>query len=321
VTVQKRLSQLGLAKQVGKGTAKTAPDYTVGLTGGNVYGAEIEESELDTTWSDRILQGHDRTAIMPASEADLVATPKMIGLLLLAVHGAMATTGSASPYAHTVTPATSLPWLTLFGSYGADKVAMADSKIDSIELSWEKTGALKVKFKSMGRTFTFDSAWVIGSTAERISAGVLSGVGGTFTVGGTSARVVSGSIKIENGLEAITASYSETPDELAEAEIKCSVSLTIVPDDFTLFREVVTGSTSGTTPSAFPVYGEVTTEFITDANNDLTFTSSRVKYATKMPDVDPAGGAAEIVLEGEVVDSTDGSAAWSFLLHNSVPTY
>ena len=312
MTVQKRIAQFGLAKQTAKGTAATSPTYVIGLAGGSVYDAEISENELNTTWSDRLLAGHERIETIPGQEADFIVTPKMIGLILFAALGADAVTGTG-PYVHTLTPSNTIPWMTVFGSYGTDKATIADAKIDSVELSWDKSGAVKGKLKSMGRTLTFASTWT-GGTAEGVVGNTFSGNGGVFTVAGTTARVVSGSIKIENGLAAVTAAYSTTPDEIVEAMVKCDVSLTIVPDDLTLFRTTVTGSSSGTTAQSAPQYGAVDLKFL-NGTNSLEFTASQTKYAVKMPDVDPAGGAAEVAFEGSVAQS------FAFILTNSVATY
>lgn len=316
MTVQKRLSQIGFAKQTAKGAAATAPTYVVGLTGGTVYSADVTENDLNTTWTDRLLPGHERTEVLPGSEADIVCTPATIGLLLTLALGADAVTGAGDPYTHTITPSTALPWHTVFGSYGADKSAIADAKIDSLELTWEKTGALKAKVKSLGCTFTFASTWT-GGTAENVIGNTFRGQGGVFTVAGTTARVVSGSIKIDNGCQAIVAAYSVTPDTIAEAMVKCDVSLTIVPDDLLLFRTVVTGSSSGTTAQAVPQYGAIDLKFINTASptHDLEFTAANTRFMTKMPDVDPAGGAAEITLEGSV------AGTFSFILRNAIASY
>ena len=316
MTVQKRLSQIGFAKQTAKGTAAANPTYVVGLTGGSVYSADVTENDLNTSWTDRLLAGHERVEVLPGSDAEIVVTPATIGLLLTLAVGADAVTGAADPYLHTITPAASLPWHTVFGSYGTDKSSIVDCKIDSLELSWEKSGALKAKVKSMGCVLTFASTWT-GGTAEGVVGNTFRGNGGVFTIAGTQARVVSGSIKIENGCQAIVAAYSTTPDTIAEAMLKCDVSLTIVPDDLLLFRTVVTGSAGGTTAQSTPQYGALDLKFINTTGatgHDLEFTATNMKYVVKMPDVDPAGGAAELALEGSV------AGTFSFLLHNAVAT-
>ena len=319
--IQKRISQLGIAKQTAKGAAATTPLYTIGLTGGQAYNAEVSEDDLNTSWSSRGLQGRDRISVVPGADFEAVAMPKSLGLLLLAACGVDTVTGTA-PYSHKFTPGTTLPWMTLFGSLGVEKAALSDQKIDSLELSWDKTGAVKLKAKAMGRSIDFTSAWVPAATGEQVGGGVFKGAGGVFSVLGATARVTAGTIKIENKLDAVVASSSVTPDEIFEADVACSVSLTIVPDDTTLFRSVITGTGTGTSVSAKPLFGALDLKWVMDVSNDLEFVASNVNFACQMPTVDPNGGAAELSLEGVcVVASGSPSDPFAITLRNSVATY
>ncbi len=317
--IQKRLAQVGLAKQTAKGTPAAAPTYTVGLVSGKAYDADIEQSELNTSWSTRGLAAMDRISVIPGADFELVAMPNSLGLLLMLALGADVVTGT-SPYSHAFTPAETLPWVSLFGLYGADKSEISDAKIDSLELMWEKSGALKVKVKIMGMTFAFDSSWVIGSTGEQVASGAFRGNGGTFDVLGASARVISGSIKIENQTSAIVASHSVTPDDIFEGDVKCAISLTVVPDDFALFRTIITGTSSGTAVQAAPLYGDVTTKWIVDASTDLTFDAPKASFLTHLPDVDPNGGAAEVTIEA-VALINGALPPFTLTLRNAVATY
>jgi hypothetical protein len=392
VSLQARLAQLGLAKQSAKGTPAGAPTYTVGLVSGAVYDAEHDQSDLNTTWDRRGLQGHDRISITPIADGELIALPKSLGLMLalgcgaeaytaptvtttlsaasiagatsistaasipngtvIAIdsganyevvttsgaptgtgpytipvpalkfaHASGATAGSAAT--HTFTPGVTLPWATLFGMYGGAagvQTTISDAKVDSIELSWDKTGAVKVKIKFLGRTFTFATPWTVGTTGEQIGGGKLfKGTGGLFNVNGVQARVISGSIKIENKLTSLVAAYSATPDEFVEGDVVCSTSLVIAPDDLNLFRQVITGSSSGTAVQSTPVYGQLDLKWLLDAVNTLEFKANNVAFLTKMPAVDPNGKHAEITLEGscEVVAGTP-SDPFSVILTNLV---
>jgi hypothetical protein len=317
--LQKRLAQAGFAKQTGKGAAATAPEYVVGLAGGSLFTTEISENDLDTTWTNRVLQGHDRESVVPGLDGELVAMPKSLGVLLLGALGAPATTG-VGPYTHAYTPTSDLPWLTIFSTYASTKQAVVDAKIDKIEFSWEKTGALKCAVTVLGCTITFDSTWT-GGTTEQVANGVLKGNGGTFQIDGASARVTGGSITIENALEPIVASYSVTPDEIAEGAVAITTSLTVVPDDLAMFRSVLTGSAGGTAVQADSHYGALSVGFLGAAGAALDVDASHVRFLTEMPEVDPSGGAAEITLEGAVADPGDGTDPFTVTLTNDVATY
>ena len=319
---QKSLAQIGWAKQTVKGTEIANPSYVIGLSGGNVYEATLEQNELQTTWNTRGMQGLDRISVVPGAGFDFIPMPNSLGGILMAALGSDVVTG-AGPYNHAFTPAATLPWYTLHSVYAGTKVAVDDCKLDSLELSWEKSGAMKGKTKWVGRTINFGSNWT-GGTTEQASAGTFKGAGGTFLVNSASARVVSGSIKIENNAKPIVAAYSITPDDVFEENIGIKFQLKIIPDDLTLFRYVVTGSTSGTQVSGQPVYGSIQYTMngpvVASTQTQLTIQANNVGFETKIPDVDPKGGAAELTLDGTAFLAAGGGAPVIVTLTNNVAT-
>jgi hypothetical protein len=319
--VQTRLVQLGFAVQAAKGTPAVAPTYVVGLTGGKVYDVELEEGELDTTWSNRVLAGFDRTQAVPVTDATIVAMPRSLGLLFKAALGAVATTG-AGPYTHAFTVADALPYVTLWGKFGsADSARVQDAKIDELEFSWEKSGAATVKVKFVGCGTDLSIAFPVpGAAAEMVVDGVLKGMGGTFTVDGTSARVTGGSIKLSNSLEPIVPSSQITPDDIFEGKTSIEVSLKVKPSDLTQWRKIVTGSTSGSTVVANVLYGALALGFTGPTTVTLAFAAAKVAWSTAMPDADPNGGAAELTLTGRLVNPASGSPITATLV-NSVVSY
>lgn len=317
--IQSRISQLGMAKQTAKGTPAAAAVFTIGLTGGNVFDFTYDQKELDTTWSTRGVEAYDRISMVGAVKADAVAMPNSIGFLLLAALGADAVTGSG-PFVHTITPANALPWVTFFTLFGTEKFAMSDSKIDDLELSWTNTGALAVKITAMGETWNAASAWsVVGG--ERAQGNLLKGVGGTFTIDGVSSRVESGSIKISNKLVPIIAAYSTTPDDIFESQFTCTTSLVIVPDDLTNFRKYVTGTTTGTTVNALPIYGTLDLMFKIDATHSVEFTAGAVASMVQYPTSAPAGGPAKLTVAGNACVTAGGAVPCTFVVTNSTATY
>jgi hypothetical protein len=321
--VQTRLVQLGLAVQTAKGTAATSPAHVVGLKGGKVYDVELEESELDTTWNNRVLAGFDRTQGIPVSDATLVAMPKSVGALLKAAMGAYAVTGASAPYTHTFTVGDALPYVTLWGKYGsADSARIVDAKVDDFEFTFEKSGAAEVHAKLVGCGTDLSIAFPTpgAGVEETVSAGVLKGMGGTFTVDGAAARVTGGSIKISNGLEPIVPAYAVVPEDIFEARSAIEVSLKVKPSDLTTWRKIVTGSTSGSAVSANVLYGALAMGFTGPGGSTLNFTAPSVAYSTSMPDADPNGGAAELTITGRVVIPATGSPLTAVLV-NSVATY
>lgn len=319
--VQTRLVKLGLATQSAFGTAATAPTYIVGLTGGKIYDVELEEAELDTTWDNRVLSGYDRHQAVPVSDSSVVAMPQSIGTFLMCTLGAHAVTG-VGPYTHTFTVGSALPYATLWGMFGsADSAQITDAKLDSLELAWEKTAALSAKAKFMGCGINIGTAFPGTGTSETVSGGVLKGAGGVFSANGVSARVVGGSLKFTNTLEAIVASSSIVPLDMFEGRLAIECSLKIKPTDLTEWRRVVTGTTSGTVISANVLQGAVDLKFLGPSGSSLEFTSSTVAWSSSMPDANPGGGAAELTLTGRFVIPSGGGSPITATLINSVATY
>lgn len=320
MTVQTRLAQVAFAGQTAKGTPATAPAHVIGVTGGSVYQVELEESELDATWDNRALAAYDRTQAVPVADTSIIAMPHSIGQILRLGFGAYSVTG-VGPFEHVFTVGDNLPWATLWGKYGATSAQLTDAKVDSIELEWEKTGALKGKAKFIGCGITLGTAFPTYTTEAEVPAdGVFTGNGGTFTIDGAAARITGGSLKIENALEVIVPCYSVTPEHLAEARMSAEVSLKVKPDDLSIWRKIVSGTTGGTTPSAAVLYGSFALSFNGPGGALLEFEGSKVAWTTSMPDADPAGGAAELTLTGRICLPASGSPLTATLT-NDVTTY
>jgi hypothetical protein len=86
--IQRRLSRAGLSRQTaGKGTAAAAATYGYGVDGGSIFKLALEENEIPLTWSNRDILGFDRSGVKPGQSVGTVATPNLIGLLLLGILG------------------------------------------------------------------------------------------------------------------------------------------------------------------------------------------------------------------------------------------
>ena len=317
--IQKRLAQVAIAKQTAKGTAAGTGTYQFGVTGGRVISAEVQEDDLPITWSDRLLAGHDRTGVIPGASLEVVALPKMIGLLLYGACGAITST-PGTPNSHSIVSANDLPYLTMFGRQGSEYFKVEDAKVASLSLSWDRVGKLRASASFMGIDLSFLGAAYTASTDEKLTGGALSGNGQTFEIDGAAATVKSGSIQIENGLEAVFGSDSVQPADVFPGTQTIGVSLTVVPDDLEHFRYVITGAAAGTTVSASPFYTTATCAWALDADTDLTFTANRLRALTEFPDADPAGGPVEVVIEGAISQATSGEA-YEFVLRNDVASY
>lgn len=317
--IQDRITQIAFAKQSALGAAAASGTYQIGVTSGAVADLEMNEDELAVSWSSRLIEGHDRGAVTPKVGFETVAMPKSVGLFLAVGMGSEAASGSG-PYTHVFKVGNALPYITVFARRDAEYFKVSDIRVDEVELAWEGTKAVTLKVSAMGCTYEFlgTSAYT-GGTDERPESGVLKGAGGTFTVDGASAIIKGGSIKITNGVTAVHGSSSPTPADVFPAKQNIDVSLTVVPTDLSMFRKVVTGSTSGSSVQAVPQYGTVQCGFKVDSSNTLDFIGRRVKFLTQFPDVKADGGPVEVSLEGSVANDLT-VAPCEFVLVNQVST-
>lgn len=318
--LQKRLAQISLAKQAVKGTPAAEATVQIGLLGGKVAGVEISEEDLNPTSSTRVSQYVERTGVVPQTEFDFVCMPRSIGLLLLGACGNVVTTG-AGPYVHTFTAGDDLPYLTAWGMFAGNHVRMPDCKVDELELSFDRAGAVKAKSKVLGLDLAFGAAPDLAADAvERPIDGVIKSAGGLFEVDGAAAKVKSGTLKFTNSVEAVAVATQTLPDDVYPGLAVVDVSLTVVPADLSAFRKALTGSAAGTVVSSDPYIGAMSLKFVMDAATDLVFAASNAALATAFPDADPAGGPAEVTIEGKVLAPASGDP-YSVVLRNAVESY
>jgi hypothetical protein len=317
--VQDRLTQIALSKQVNLNTPAASGTYQIGVKGGAVASIEVEQEDFGQSWGSRLSEGHDRGAMTPGAAFDTVAMPKSIGLLLHAALGSVSTTGSG-PYTHVLTHANVLPYLTIFARKGSEYWKVSSARVSELELEWEGTKALGLKVTSIGCGYQFLTSAYPSINDERPKDGALRGAGGTFEIDGAAATVRSGSLMIANDAEAIHGSSQSYPVDVFYKKVTISGSLNVVVDNLNLWREHVTGSSSGTTPSARPYVGSLELEWVSGAHS-LTFTSNNVTFATEFPDTDPDGGPVELTVAFEVTADGPDADAYSFTLVNDVASY
>ena len=317
--IQDRLTQVALSKQTALASPAASGTYQTGVNGGAVGTVEIDESDIGTTWASAISEGFDRGAMTPGGNFELPAMRKSLGLLLLGALGSDTVTGSG-PYTHTYRPTSVIPYLTLFARRDTEFYKISDARVKDLEFSWEGTKALMAKVSLVGCAYSFLASAYAAVNDERPKDGVQKGCGGTFTVDGAAAIIKSGSVKIETGAEAVHGSSSPLPADVSTAMTTITGSLTIVPNDQTLFRKVVTGTTSGTAVQCRPVTGALVCSW-TDGTNTLAFNGLNVVFMTSFPDAKAAGGPVEVSLEFTAVVPTGGGDAATFVLVNDVATY
>ncbi|HXF72682.1 MAG TPA: phage tail tube protein [Actinomycetota bacterium] len=325
--VQKRIQFLGVAKQSAKGTPAASPTYGLGTLGGSVLvlGIDQEPDQITYQQDKRISPDENRLAINPGAAIRTRAFLRSIGLLLYGALGSLATSGVGPDYTHTITPALTLPYLTLWTQLGsAERAKVTDGKVDTLRISWSERSPLEVEATFVGASAALgEGAW----TAANDETGTEKFIppGGTFKLDAASgtpleAKISGGEITINNNLIGIPLSKSQYPDDVYEGEQVLEVSLTLLPDDLAEWRKAVTGSGSGTSPSNTPVFGSFDLLFSLAANKQLQLVASKVAFFPEFPEGDPAGGPVELTVPGRVKLPSAGNA-FTATLKNQTASY
>lgn len=330
--IQKAIGYMGVAKQSGKGSAASAASFLFNVMGGAIATVEVDQKEDELSASNRWLDAAYREKVDVSVEVQSRLYTGSAGLWLLGALGSDVVTGAGDPYSHAFATAAALPYLTVFGSFGASdavKTAISDVKVDEIELKW--SGSAPVELTASGIGTTIDptgAAFVSGATDERAGVNYFVPVGGTFTidaVGATPAAAVitEGSIKIANNAEAIFASGAITAADVFEGRQKAEIELTVIPDNATDWIEIMTGSTTGSAPTGDVQYGSFSIAFAEHGTgtHTLTVASSKVAWVAELPEIDPNGGPAEMKIVGTCYYNATNSDALDVTLTSATATY
>jgi hypothetical protein len=290
----------GIAKQTAKGSIASNPYFAIGLAGGGLSIAPSQEPDALTS-AYLSPAGAYRDKIESGASIETRAYLKSIGLLLLGALGGISTTGSG-PYTHVITLGTALLYLTAFQKKGDDTLhAVKDCKIDELAISWEENSPLKVSAKMVG------GAWSVPATFtptanEMDTTDYFTPVGGTFRYdvdGSTLATlpILGGSVTIKRSAEAQYFSGAIEAGDVFEGACAVDVGLTVMPDDMTLWKNILTGAVGGTSISGVPIYGSYSCGFVNGAAS-LTLAGANTAFLCDMPEADPAGGGAKMELAG-----------------------
>jgi hypothetical protein len=409
--IQRRLSKAGLSKQTAKGSAAAAATFAYGVDGGSIFKVNLEEAEIPLTWSNRDILGFDRSGAKPGQSLGTVATPNLIGLLLLGVLGSDVTSAPTLPWTvtitngtvanpmvittsaahnlvsgqyvyltglngggtgannlswqvtvlsattfsipfnnsgalvsagtvtvttqHTITPAATVPYMTAWGSFGtADFANLVDSKVSSLELSWEQAGKVGVKHEIMSITPAFLASQYTETNLELISAlGYYTAGGGGVSIEGNAFNLAGGSIKFDTHIVQPVVAATVLPADVVEGKLEVSYSLKLLPTDTGLFREVVFGANTAGALSgvvAFPRLGDIKVTLpgpfqagatVAGATPySLTIESTKAKFAVEFPESSPEGGPAELTIAGVATLPASGPSVTATLI-NGIGAY
>lgn len=304
--INSSIGLIGVALQDGKSTAASAPTCVHGLTGGQVFQLDRTVESDDVSCGVRAGTDAHVESIVPGADFDTYGYADVLPIYYYGAMGSIASaenagTGMTGYYDHTITLGDLLPYLTLWGRIGSEFTKVAGCKVSELEMSFEGNKPLQFGVTMLGIAATMGLAGFPGSVDPSCFDGYFIPTNGVFkidTASGTPAvaPVTQGSLTLDNACAAVAYAGQVEPGDIEEGKLTSSGSVTVKPDDLTLYKKMVTGSSNGTVPTGAMVYGSFEWEFThsKDSKCKLVVSATNIPFTADFPEVDPAGGAAEI---------------------------
>ncbi len=309
---------IGVAKQAVKGTAASEPSFVHGLTGGQVFNLDRTVENDDVSCGVRAGTDSHVESVVPGADFDTYGYADALALYYYAAMGSIASTAAAQSgyYQHVITLGDLLPYLTVWGRIGSEYSSVAGCKVDELEMEFEGNAPLEFGVTLLGIAATLGLQSFPGNADPSCFDGYFVPTGGVFkvdTLGDTPAvaPVLSGNLTLANSCTADPLAGSVIPGDVEEGKLTTSGSVTVKPADLTLYRKMVTGSASGTTPTGQMVYGSFEWNFTHSKDPKMTMKveAANVPFTAEWPDVDPQGGAAEVEFSFDDIGVADRSGS------------
>jgi len=301
MTLDPKLDLIGIGKQSAKGTIASSIGFGHGLKSGGLS-VDPQQSSDALTAAGIAPAGAYRDQVNAG--ADFMTRPfqKSIGAYLLAALGSISTTGVGDPYAHVITMGSTLNYWSLWNQKGDGTIiATKDNKLDELRLEWSGNAPVDLSARFVGGVMSVPGAFSP-TVDESDSVDYYIPAGGTFKYDLDSstpatADVLGGSVTVSRGAEARYRSGSIEAFDVLEGPCDVTVSLTVEPDDMTMWRTLATGTSSGTAMATAPVYGSFEIKFMAGTHY-LMLSATKVGFLVGIPPADPEGKAAQVELSG-----------------------
>lgn len=305
MSVNTSIGLIGVALQADKDTPAEAPTFVHGLTGGQVFKLDRTVESADVSCGIRTGTDSYVSKVVPGVDFESYGYSDATPLYFLAAMGAIASTTQSgtglAPYKHVVTLGDELPYLTFWGRIGGEYTETDGCKVDQIEMDFEGNKPLQLGITAVGLAAVLGLEGFPGEVVPSCFDGYWVPTGGTFkveTLGGTpvAAPVTKGNLTLANSCTAEPLAGMVTPGDVEEGKLAVSGGVTVRPDDMALYRKMVTGSASGTSPTGAMVYGSFEWNFThsKETSHKMKVSADRVPFTCEFPSVNPTGGAAEL---------------------------
>ncbi len=310
-------------KQTAKGTAATislASAYKNPFTGGNIMPVR-EVNNLSETDANRD-QG-----ISFVSTSGVEGTPEFYardssaGFWLWAGLGADAVTGTMPNFTHAITPANTLPYITVWRNIGDTLWEQyRDCMVGSLSFSAEAGQPLTMSAGIQGLQATRLTAAPDTATPVPIQSGYVYNYNdATVTLaGGATALVRSFELTVENNI-----SRQQTDDvipyDVYVGQRTVSLSFDLYFETLAEYNKFHYGGAAGTTISSTVYTTDATFAFANGVNNGITFALPSIAYE-EFP-VEPDAGGDAVVSSVRAVAQRGGSPVVTATVKNQVATY
>jgi hypothetical protein len=278
---------LAWSKQTAKGTPNTTYARRSPFSGGNIQPARTVES-LSETDANRDIGVSYVSSVGVEGAPEIYVRDNSIDSILEAALGANVDSGTTN-FTHTITPANTIPYLTLFRGIGGTLFEQFnDNFISELTISAEA-----------GQPLTA-SADIVGRTALRLAAepgslpALESGAAYTFNDaavtlgGGATALVSSFELTIANNVSS-QQTDDFVPYDVVVGQREVTLGYTLVFEDLLQYNLFHYGSTSGTAHSGALATTSAAFTFTKGVNNEISFTLPSIAYQEFGVEPDPGG--------------------------------
>lgn len=330
------IALMGAALQSGDAPA-SAPTFKHGLTGGGLVRPDrtVDQDPVACGLRANASNSSYVSEVNVAVDFETMAYADALALYAYAAMGKIESSeasGKDGYYKHVISLGSSIPMLTFWGQVGdtAQQTVhkVSGAKVDTLSLSFEGNAPLDVGVTAAGTDADLFGSWSDASEPSCFD-GYFVPTGGTFLIDTSSqtpaaATVTQGGFELSNNLDPKRAAGQAVPAILAEGKLSTSVNVTVIPDDWTLIRKLLTGSNTGTKVTSSVVYGSAKWSFVHNADPNMTMDVEffNVPWNCETPEVDSEGNAAEVEFSADDVGiaSKDGTPV-KITIVNKVESY
>jgi hypothetical protein len=271
------------------GTIATGTSYKMPLTGGGMAPTRETDNLSETDASrDRGVTYITQTGVEGSPE--FYVRDASIPFWLWAALGATADTGTTN-YTHTITPANTLPYVTLWRNVG-DLLweQFLDCKVGSITISGDAGAPLTASVGVMGRQATRLTTTPDTATPIAVQAGpVYTFNDATVTVGGSGTALVSSfELSVENNIS-LQQTDDSIPYDVVEGTREISLSFDMIFESLAEYNKFHYGGAAGTTQANSLFTTSAVFTFGKGVNNEISFNLPSIAYEEFPVDIDPGG--------------------------------